>query len=121
MDSRPHARHDKATLATCEKAAEQGLPTAQIALAQLHAARRAGPKDVVHAYMWFLIAWRTDQRVQKPCQPVHDHGATARSRTTSCRVDQKDEKDSTLVDRKSSQRIYRLIWRKNFFAGQHNP
>ena len=33
MDSRPHARHDKATLAICEKAAEQGLPTAQIALA----------------------------------------------------------------------------------------
>src|SRR5271157_335856 len=56
MDSRPHARHDKARLAICEKAAEQGLPTAQIALAQLYAARRAGPKDLVHAYMWFLIA-----------------------------------------------------------------
>ena len=50
------ARHDKATLAICEKAAEQGLPTAQIALAQLYAARRAGPKDLVLAYMWFLIA-----------------------------------------------------------------
>jgi two-component system nitrate/nitrite response regulator NarL len=48
--------HDKATLAICEKAAEQGLPTAQLALAQLYAARRAGPKDLVHAYMWFLIA-----------------------------------------------------------------
>jgi hypothetical protein len=45
-----------ATLGICEKAAEQGLPTAQIALAQLYAARRAGPKDLVHAYMWFLIA-----------------------------------------------------------------
>jgi DNA-binding NarL/FixJ family response regulator len=50
------ARHDKATLAICEKSAEQGLPTAQIALAQLYAARRAGPMDLVHAYMWFLIA-----------------------------------------------------------------
>jgi DNA-binding CsgD family transcriptional regulator len=50
------ARHDKATLAICEKAAEQGLPTAQIALAQLYAARRSGPQDLVHAYMWFLIA-----------------------------------------------------------------
>jgi len=49
------ARHDKATLAICEKAAEEGLP-AQIALAQLYAARRAGPKDLAHAYMWFLIA-----------------------------------------------------------------
>jgi TPR repeat protein len=50
------ARHDKATLAICERAAEQGLPTAQLALAQLYAARRAGPKDLVHAYTCFLIA-----------------------------------------------------------------
>jgi TPR repeat protein len=50
------ARQDKATLYICERAAEQGLPTAQLALAQLYAARRAGPKDLVHAYTWFLIA-----------------------------------------------------------------
>ena len=48
--------HDEATLAICQKAAEQGLPTAQLALAQLYSARRAGPKDLVYAYMWFLIA-----------------------------------------------------------------
>ncbi|MGC1436683.1 MAG: hypothetical protein WA847_12375 [Terriglobales bacterium] len=50
------ARHDKATFGICEKAAEQGLLTAQLVLAQLYAARRAGAKDLVHAYMWFLIA-----------------------------------------------------------------
>jgi two-component system nitrate/nitrite response regulator NarL len=49
-------RYDEATLAICQKAAEQGLPTAQVALAQLYSARRAGPKDLVYAYMWFLIA-----------------------------------------------------------------
>jgi TPR repeat protein len=49
-------RHDEETLAICQKAAEEGLPTAQLALAQLYAARRASPKDLVHAYMWFLIA-----------------------------------------------------------------
>jgi len=49
-------RHDEATLAICHKAAEQGLPSAQVALAQLYAARRAAPKDLVYAYMWFLIA-----------------------------------------------------------------
>jgi DNA-binding NarL/FixJ family response regulator len=49
-------RHDEATLALCHKAAEQGLPTAQLALAQLYSARRSGPKDMVYAYMWFLIA-----------------------------------------------------------------
>jgi DNA-binding CsgD family transcriptional regulator len=49
-------RHDEATLAICQKAAEQGLPTAQLALAQLYSARRAGPKDLVCAYTWFLVA-----------------------------------------------------------------
>jgi two-component system nitrate/nitrite response regulator NarL len=49
-------RHDEATIAVCQKAAEQGLPTAQLALAQLYSARRSGPKDLMYAYMWFLIA-----------------------------------------------------------------
>jgi len=48
--------HDEATLAICQKAAEQGLPTAQLALARLYSARRAPPKDLVYAYMWFLVA-----------------------------------------------------------------
>jgi len=47
--------HDEATIAICQKAAEQGLPTAQLALAQIYSARRSGPKDLVYAYMWFLI------------------------------------------------------------------
>jgi DNA-binding NarL/FixJ family response regulator len=46
---------DETTLALCQKAAEQGLPTAQFALAQIYSARRSGPKDLVHAYMWYLI------------------------------------------------------------------
>jgi two-component system nitrate/nitrite response regulator NarL len=49
-------RHDEATITVCQKAAEQGLPTAQLALAQLYSARRSGPKDLMYAYMWFLIA-----------------------------------------------------------------
>jgi len=48
-------RHDEAMLAIYQKAAEQGSPTAQLALAQVYAAHRAGPRDLVHAYMWFLI------------------------------------------------------------------
>jgi len=56
LHSRVASLFAKATLAICERAAEQGLATAQLALAQLYAARRAGPKDLVHAYMWFLIA-----------------------------------------------------------------
>ena len=51
----PGNGHDEATLALCQKAAEQGFPTAQFALAQLYSARRAGPRDLVQAYMWYLI------------------------------------------------------------------
>jgi len=47
--------HDEATLAICQKAAKQGLPTAQLALAQIYSARRSGSKDLVSAYMWYLI------------------------------------------------------------------
>jgi len=38
------------------KAAEAGLPAAQLALAQWHLTRRSNPEDLVQAYMWFLIA-----------------------------------------------------------------
>jgi len=48
-------RHDEAALAIYQKAAEQGLPAAQLALAHTHSARPSGPKDLVNAYMWYLI------------------------------------------------------------------
>src|SRR5580658_4802375 len=68
---------------------------------------------------------RTNHSGQKPRQPVDDHWAIARSRTKSRRVDKKDEKDPTLVDRRSSRtptherekdRIYRLIERKRLVS-----
>jgi two-component system nitrate/nitrite response regulator NarL len=45
-----------ATLAKFEKAAGNGLPAAQLALAELYLSRRAQPDDLMHAYMWFLVA-----------------------------------------------------------------
>ncbi len=47
---------DDAAVAECQKAAEQGVVMAQLALAQLYGARRTGPKDLVRSYMWYLIA-----------------------------------------------------------------
>lgn len=47
---------DDATMEECQKAAEQGVPVAQLALAQLYGSRRASPKDLVNAYMWYTIA-----------------------------------------------------------------
>jgi two-component system nitrate/nitrite response regulator NarL len=46
-------------LALCRKAAEQGLPTAQIALAQRYQQGKGVPRDLVAAYMWYLVAERT--------------------------------------------------------------
>jgi two-component system, NarL family, nitrate/nitrite response regulator NarL len=46
--------HDE--FAILQKAAETGLPAAQLALAQLYLVRRKDSQDIVHAYMWYLIA-----------------------------------------------------------------
>ncbi|HXZ39923.1 MAG TPA: response regulator transcription factor [Terriglobales bacterium] len=43
-------------LAECQQAAEQGSPIAQLVLAQLYQARKAGPTDMVLAHKWYLIA-----------------------------------------------------------------
>ncbi len=47
---------DEATFSECRTAAEQGAPIAQLALAQMHGTRRANSRDLMQAYMWYLIA-----------------------------------------------------------------
>jgi len=49
-----HSSHEESAL--LKKAAEAGLPAAQLALAQLYLARRGNPQDLVSAYMWYLVA-----------------------------------------------------------------
>jgi DNA-binding NarL/FixJ family response regulator len=49
----------EANLAWLQKAAEQGQPTAQIALAQMYSQGKDIAKDVVSAYMWCLVSERT--------------------------------------------------------------
>ena len=48
------ARSDE--FALLQKAAEAGLPAAQLGLAQMYLARRSDPSDVVRAYSWYLVA-----------------------------------------------------------------
>ena len=50
----------------CQHAAENGSPTAQIRLAELHHTGQGTPKDHVAAYMWYLLSERaiTDLREQ---------------------------------------------------------
>jgi hypothetical protein len=46
------------------KAADAGLPAAQLALAQVYLARRTGPRDAVRAYSWYLVALERASQVQ---------------------------------------------------------
>ena len=58
---------DEATLAGCEKAADQGVLAAQITLAQFYSARRANVSDALHAYMWYSIA---SEQIARACKNV---------------------------------------------------
>jgi len=44
------------TLAWCQKAAEQGLPSAQVALAEMYRRGNGVAEDTVTAYMWYLVS-----------------------------------------------------------------
>jgi two-component system, NarL family, nitrate/nitrite response regulator NarL len=47
---------EEGALALFQKAAEAGLPAAQLALAQAYMARRASADDLVQACMWYLVS-----------------------------------------------------------------
>ena len=47
-----------------QRAAEAGLPAAQLALAQMYLARRSEPEDIVRAYMWYLVAMERAAQAQ---------------------------------------------------------
>jgi len=56
-----------------KKAADAGLPAAQLALAQLYLNRQANPRDLVNGYMWYLIAteraWQARASITKLMTP----------------------------------------------------
>ena len=52
-------------LAECQRAAEQGVPTAQLELARFYRTRRADSKDLIQAYKWYLIASERISRASK--------------------------------------------------------
>jgi hypothetical protein len=53
------ADSDAGTLAGRQKAADQGEPAAQIALARMYWHGKGAPKDMVSAYMWYLVSERS--------------------------------------------------------------
>ncbi len=56
---------DEGTLVACQRAAEQRVLMAQLALAQFYSARRADPADVLHSYAWFAIICERTSRTLK--------------------------------------------------------
>jgi DNA-binding NarL/FixJ family response regulator len=56
--------HSPDEMIMLQRAAEAGLPAAQLALAQMYLARRSEPDDVVRAYMWYLVAMERAAQAQ---------------------------------------------------------
>src|SRR5262249_50854876 len=56
---KPGNGHALSETAECQRAAEEGIPTAQLALARLYDEGKGVPRDPVSAYMWFVISERT--------------------------------------------------------------
>ena len=51
--------------AVLQKAAEAGVPAAQLTLAQLYLTRRTDPHDIVRAYTWYLVALERASELKK--------------------------------------------------------
>jgi two-component system nitrate/nitrite response regulator NarL len=56
--------HSTGSVAEHQKSADDGNPTAQIALAQMHYQGKSVPRDLVSAYMWYLISERTSAELK---------------------------------------------------------
>jgi two-component system nitrate/nitrite response regulator NarL len=59
---RPGFRNEFALL---QKAADAGMPAAQLALAQVYLSRRTDPRDAVRAYTWYLVALERATEAEK--------------------------------------------------------
>jgi DNA-binding NarL/FixJ family response regulator len=82
-----HDSHEESAL--LKKAAESGLPAAQLALAQLFLVRRSGPQDLVNAYMWYLVATE---------RAFHDRGSITKLMTAQ-QIDEAKQKASVWLSK----------------------
>ncbi len=80
----PADGYDDATLVSCRKAAEQGVVTAQLALARMLWTGRASDRNPAQAYMWFSLAidqvTRTKNNLTKTMHPAQVAAAENRVR-----------------------------------------
>jgi DNA-binding CsgD family transcriptional regulator len=52
----PADRYDEETVSSCQKAAEEGVIPAQLALARIFSKGRTRDRDLIQAYAWFSVA-----------------------------------------------------------------
>jgi len=60
-----HLLLSDSNLVGCQRAAEQGLPTAQLELARFYWTRKSDSRDLIQAYKWYLIASQQISRTNK--------------------------------------------------------
>jgi two-component system nitrate/nitrite response regulator NarL len=60
-----HGLLNDSNLTECRRAAEEGVPSAQLELARFYWTRKADSKDLMQAYKWYLIAIQQISRTSK--------------------------------------------------------
>ncbi|MFY9905178.1 MAG: LuxR C-terminal-related transcriptional regulator [Terriglobales bacterium] len=70
----PTDRYDAETINSCQKAAEEGVVPAQLALARIFSKGRTSDRDLIQAYLWFSVAIdqvnRARNSLKKSMNPV---------------------------------------------------
>ncbi|MCU1298184.1 MAG: DNA-binding response regulator, LuxR family [Acidobacteriaceae bacterium] len=62
--SSPRSANEDTNLASCRRAAEQGIPEAQIALAKMYSMGKEVGRDPISAYMWYLMSENATEQLK---------------------------------------------------------
>ncbi|HEX4487766.1 MAG TPA: LuxR C-terminal-related transcriptional regulator [Terriglobales bacterium] len=81
------------TLTWCKKAAEEGLPSAQVALAEMYRRGNGVAADPVSAYMWYLVSEKINAELKD------EISAAKRQMGTTLTTDQIHEAQTQAMDR----------------------
>ena len=70
----PADSYDEETISSCQKAAQEGVAAAQLALARIFSKGRTSDRDLIQAYAWFSVAidqiTRTRNNLKKSMNPA---------------------------------------------------
>jgi DNA-binding NarL/FixJ family response regulator len=81
------------TVSWCLKAAEHGLPSAQVALAEMYRRGNGVEQDFVSAYMWYLVSEKINEEQKEEID------AAKRQMTANLSADQVEKAESEATDR----------------------